>query len=66
MISKNENHAILISSDLNDNFIQKFIIKENNNNKDNISINFMNIYNNLINKDNTNNNILYIPSFEIK
>ena len=66
MISKNENHAILISSDLNDNFIQKFINKENNNNKDNISINFMNIYNNLINKDNTNNNILYIPSFEIK
>ena len=66
MISKNENHAILISSDLNDNFIQKFINKENNNNKDNISINFMNIYNNLINKDNTNNNVLYIPSFEIK
>ena len=26
----------------------------------------MNIYNNLINKDNTNNNVLYIPSFEIK
>ena len=67
MISKNENHAILISSDLYDNFIQKFINKENNNNnKDNISINFMNIYNNLINKDNTNNNVLYIPSFEIK
>ena len=66
MISKNENHAILISSDLNDNFIQKFINKENNNNKDNISINFMNIYNNLINKGNTNNNVLYIPSFEIK
>ena len=26
----------------------------------------MNIYNNLIKKDNTNNNVLYILSFEIK
>jgi len=69
MVDKNENHILLISSSLNEKFKQKYINKEN---KDNISINFINIYNNLIdidNKDkdkNKDKNILYIPAFEIK
>ena len=62
MISKNENQVVLISSSLNDRFMNKYI----NNNNDNISINFMNIYNNLTNLNNIDNNILYIPAFEIK
>ena len=63
MINKTENHILLISSSLNDNFKQKYI---NKNNKDNISINFMDIYNNLIDINNIDKNILYIPAFEIK
>ena len=69
MVDKNENHILLISSSLNEKFKQKYIIKEN---KDNISINFINIYNNLVdidNKDKNNDkdkNILFIPAFEIK
>ena len=63
MITKNESHAVLISADLNSAFIEKFLSQEN---KNNISINFMNIYNNLSNVDDINNNILYIPAFEIK
>jgi hypothetical protein len=63
MINKNDNHILLISSSLNDNFKQKYINKDN---KNNISINFMNIYNNLIDVNNNNDNILYIPAFEIK
>ena len=62
MISKNENQVVLISSSLNDRFMNKYV----NNNNDNISINFMNIYNNLTNLNNIDNNILYIPAFEIK
>ena len=65
MISKNENHAVLISNDLNEHFVEKYINKDN---KDNISINFMNVYNNLssiVQLDN-NGNILYIPAFEAK
>ena len=65
MITKNENHAVLISADLNDAFKEKFLDKDKDN-KNNISINFMNIYNNLLNIDNIDNNILYIPSFGIK
>ena len=61
MISKNENQVVLISSSLNEKFLEKYI-----NNNDNISINFMNIYNNLTNLNNLDNNILYIPAFEIK
>jgi hypothetical protein len=63
MINKTENQILLISSSLNDTFKQKYISKEN---KDNISINFMNIYHNLNDIDNIDNNILYIPAFEIK
>ena len=63
IINKTDNHIILMSSSLKDNFKQKYICKENN---DNISINFMAIYNNLIDKENKNKNILYIPAFEIK
>ena len=63
MINKTDNHIILISSSLNDNFKQKYI---NEQNKDNLSINFIEIYNNLIDLDNMDDNILYIPAFEIK
>ena len=64
MINKTDNnHILFISSSINDNFKQKYINKEN---KNNISINFMSIYNNLIDIDNIDDNILYIPSFEIK
>ena len=63
MINKADNHIILISSSLNDNFKQKYIYKEN---KNNIGINFMNIYNNLFDINNNDKNILYIPAFEIK
>ena len=65
MISKNENHAVLISNDLNEHFVEKYINKDN---KDNISINFMNVYNNLSSIDqlDNNGNILYIPAFESK
>ena len=64
MVNKTDNHILLISSSLNDNFKQKYI---NQQNKDNISINFMNIYNNLIDMNYKDKNIiLYIPAFEIK
>ena len=63
MISKNENHAVLISSDLNKSFVEKYINKEN---KNNISINFMNVYKNLSSVNTIDSNILYIPAFEIK
>ena len=63
MISKNENHVILISSDLNEMFIEKYINKQN---KDNISVNFMSIYNNFSIVEPVDNTILYIPAFEVK
>ena len=63
MINKDENNAMFISSDLNDSFTEKYINKEN---KENISINFKDIYNNLSSIDNIENKILYIPAFEIK
>ena len=63
LINKSENLILLISSTLNENFKQKYINKEN---RDNISINFMNMYNNLLDIDNIDKNILYIPAFEIK
>ena len=63
MITKNENHAVLISGNLSQNFKEKYL---NENNKNNLSINFMNIYNNLSNVDIIENNILYIPAFELK
>ena len=63
MINKSDNNILLISSSLNDNFKNKYINKEN---KDNLSIHFMNIYNNLIDLKKNNDNILYIPAFEIK
>ena len=63
MINKTENLILLISSSLNDNFKKQYINKEN---KDNLSIKFKNIYNNLIDVKNKDDIILYIPSFEIK
>ena len=65
MISKTDNHILLISSSLNEKFKQKYINKEN---KDNLSIDFISIYNNLIDIDNKDKErtILYIPAFEIK
>ena len=62
MINKTENLILFITSSLNDNFKQKYL----NENKENLSINFKNIYNNLMDVKNKENNILYIPSFEIK
>ena len=63
MINKTDNHIILISSTVNEKFKKKYIDKQN---KENISINFIDIYNNLADIDNMDNNILYIPAFEIK
>jgi hypothetical protein len=66
MINKTENLILFISSSLNDKFKQQYLNEEN---KENLSIKFKNIYNNLIdvkNKENKESNILYIPSFEIK
>ena len=62
MIYKNENQVVFISSTLTDRFKEKYL----NNNNDNISMNCMNIYSNLMNLNNIDNNILYIPAFEIK
>ena len=66
MINKTENLILFISSSLNDKFKQQYLNEEN---KENLSIKFKNIYNNLIdvkNKENKKGDILYIPSFEIK
>jgi hypothetical protein len=63
MINKTENLILFITSSLNDNFKQKYL---NGENKENLSNNFKNIYNNLIDVKNKESNILYIPSFEIK
>ena len=66
MINKTDNLILFISSSLNDTFKQQYLNEEN---KENLSIKFKNIYNNLIdvkNKENKESNILYIPSFEIK
>ena len=62
-INKTENQILLISSSLNEAFKEKYLNREN---KDNISINFMKIYNNLNDFENVDGNILYIPAFEIK
>ena len=68
--NKNDNVILLISSSLNENFINKYIIK---NNTSNLSLKFIDIYNNITsceennknNKNNSNKKYLYIPSFII-
>ena len=66
MINKTDNLILFISSSLNDKFKQQYLNEEN---KENLSIKFKNIYNSLIdvkNKEKKESDILYIPSFEIK
>ena len=67
--NNNDNIILLISSSLNEQFKYKYISPQNNSN---ISLKFIDIYNNIISselnqKENSNNNkkYLYIPSFEI-
>lgn len=66
----NENISILISSNLNDNFKNKYLNNVNENNRNiNISLNFKDIYNNLIEnqaEEENMNNYLYIPAFSIE
>ena len=66
----NDNISILISSNLNDNFKNKYLNNTGENNSNlNISLNFKEIYNNLteskIDEQNMNN-YLYIPTFSIE
>ena len=67
--NESDNIILLISSNLNKEFIYKYISHQNNSN---LSLNFIDIYNNITNvnddKNNNSNNIqkfLYIPSFDI-
>jgi len=65
--NKNDKIIILISSSVNDKFYEKYIMNGNNSN---LSLKFIDIYNNITsyesdNKTNNNNKYLYIPSFII-
>ena len=60
--NKSDNIIFLLSSNINKEFKSKFI----SNNRSNISLKFIDIYNNLKNAENENSEFLYIPSFEIK
>ena len=64
---KSDNNILLISSTLNDQFKYKYISPQNNSN---ISLKFIDIYNNITSfesntKENNNRKYLYIPSFII-
>ena len=64
--NKNDNIILLISSSLNDEFIKKYIKEQTN-----LSLKFIDIYNNIISYESNDKNItqkkfLYIPSFDIK
>ena len=61
--NKTDNIILLISSSLNEQFKYKYISPQNNSN---ISLKFIDIYNNIISSEsNDNKKYLYIPSFEI-
>jgi hypothetical protein len=65
--NKNDKIIILISSSVNDKFYEKYIMNGNNSN---LSLKFIDIYNNITsyesdNKTSTNKKYLYIPSFII-
>ena len=60
--NKSDNIIFLLSSNINKEFKSKFISDNNSN----ISLKFIDIYNNLKNSENENSEFLYIPSFEIK
>ena len=65
--NKNDNVILLISSSLNENFIDKYITKQNTSN---LSLKFIDIYNNITSceekdKNDSNKKYLYIPSFII-
>ena len=67
----NENIRILISSNLNDNFKNKYLNnKDENNSNINISLSFKEIYNNLIEcqseEEQNKNNYLFIPAFSLE
>ena len=68
----NGNISILMSSDLNDNFKNKYISDNTNENNPNIniSLNFKEIYSNLaeseIDEQNMKNNYIYIPAFSME
>ena len=63
----NDNISLLISSNLNENFKNKYLLR---NNDLNISLNFQEIYNNLIENEieekNLKNNYIYIPTFSLE
>ena len=63
--NKNDNLILLISSSLNEHFLEKYIHKQNNSN---LSFKFIDIYNNISSFESDNNTTkkyLYIPSFNI-
>ena len=65
--NKNDNIILLISSTLNDEFIKKYINEQSNSN---LSLKFIDIYNNITSYESNDKNIsqkkyLYIPSFDI-
>jgi hypothetical protein len=67
----NENIRILISSNLNDNFKNKYLNnKDENNSNINISLSFKEIYNNLTEcqseEEQNKNNYLFIPAFSLE
>ena len=62
--NKEDSNMLLISTNINSEFKNKFL----NNTENNINIDFINIYNNLIpyEEENDKKIILYLPSFKIK
>lgn len=64
----NENISILISSNLNDNFKNKYLSGTNENNPNmNISLNFKDIYSNLTeSQSDEKNKYIYVPAFSIE
>ena len=61
---KDNTNILLISTNINSEFRNKFL----NNSKNNINIDFINVYNNLIpyEEENDKKIILYLPSFKVK
>ena len=71
-VINNGNMSILMSSNLNDNFKNKYLSEntDENNSNINISLNFQEIYSNLseseIDEQNLKNNYIYIPAFSLE
>ena len=67
----NDNISILISSNLNENFKNKYLLRNNENEANiNISLNFQEIYNNSTedeaDENSLKNNYIYIPAFSLE